>query len=201
MFGRLQGDSYRGSAGREAAPEADVFIEARRVEADSILEGIRSASAQRVLVLRGDMALASAEAISDLLAYAPDSSLVYPVIEESDMKSDFPERSPYYLRTTDGRYTGASCMLFEPRAALSDRRLVGALLEARQNPVALLGLVGPLFAAKAIITSVGLADFEAHLSERCNFSCRVFVSHYPELFISIDSPGDVVLMEQALGEV
>ena len=184
---------------QKAAPKANVLIDAADLEADSIMEGIRAAGdAARVLILRADMPLVSPEALSDLLTYAPDADVVYPIIEEPDMKSDFPERSPYYLKTKEGHFTGSTCVLVRPKIALSADRLLATLLEARTNPTALVGLVGPLFAMKVMVSSIGLGEFESHLCQSCQFTCRVFVSHYPELFISIDSARDIPMIEQAL---
>ncbi|MCE5198400.1 MAG: nucleotidyltransferase family protein [Armatimonadota bacterium] len=184
---------------REAAPNVDVYVDAAGDESASVIAGIREAAdASRCMVMTGDLPLASTEAIDDLLTYAPTAGVIYPIVEKSDVKASFPDREAYYIGTREGKFTGSSCLLFDPQVALSRESFVISLLNARRDPTLLLGLVGPGLALKVMFSNVSVKELEETLSRVINAECRVFLSHYPELFISIDSARDLAIIEQSL---
>lgn len=183
----------------ELAPGADTFVEACGDESESILAGIHAANgAERCLIISGDMPLASVDAIGDFLKCAPNSDVVYPVVERDDVEESLPGRKMYYVGTREGHYTGSSALLFRPGAALSRESLIATLLNARKNPASLINLLGPGLAFKMMLSTLSVRDFEEHLSDALEMSCRIFISHYPELIMSIDSPQDIGLMEREL---
>jgi len=178
---------------------ADETIEVQGDLTDCVLAGIRAVSGSpRCLIMSGDMPLASPDAISDLLTCAPATDVVYPIVEKSDINEVFPGRKPYYVETKEGHYTGSSCLLFKPDLALSREQLLMKLLNARSNPKELLSLVGPWVAMKFMMSKLALGEFEQILSKALNMTCRVFISHFPELITSIDTLGDINLMEKEL---
>lgn len=182
-----------------SAPGADFFVEASSSEAESLLRGVRlAADWDRCLVTTGDLPLASPDAITDLLTCAPDCDIVYPIVEETDVRDVYPGKRAFYIGTKEGRFTGSSSLLFKPRVALSREELITGILNARRNPTALLGLLGPGMAVKIMLGKPTVADFESQLSKALQATCRVFISHYPELICSIDSPEDIEMMESEL---
>lgn len=184
-----------------AAPEVDLFVEDEGTGAEGVIAAAQAEQGvDRCLVLTGDMALASPEAISDLLTYAPDADLVYPVVEKADVDEVFPGRSPYYVNAKEGRFTGSSLLLFKPDAVMSHMDILARLLNARQDPTTLLGILGAGFALKVMLGKPPLADFQNALSKGIGMDCRLFISHYPELFVSIESSEDIGLMERFLSE-
>jgi hypothetical protein len=183
-------------ATREAVPGADVYVDAVESETRHVIDGLRAAGGyERCLLMTGDLPLAHPEAIDDFLKCAPVSDIVYAIVEKSEIEEVYPGKEASYVGTRDGHFTGSSSLLLRPQAALSREELVISLLDARRNPAALLGLLGPGAALKLMLTKPALRDFEDQLSRALNISCRVFVSHYPELVISMDSPRDIRLME------
>lgn len=163
-----------------------------------VLAAVRASTAERCLIMNGDMPLASCEAITDLLTCAPPSDLVYPVVGKADVVEMFPGRPAFYVETKEGHFTGSSCLLFNPQAALAKQDMLSRLLAAKSNPKQLLGLLGPGLAMKLMLTKVALREFEEHLTRILDMDCRVFITHYPEMLVSIDTPGDVQLMEREL---
>lgn len=182
-------------------PAADVCIEAGGDLSDCVLAGIRAASSQRCLIMNGDMPLASPQALTDLLECAPDCDVVYPIAGRNDMTVMFPERRAFYVEAKEGGFTGSSCLLFDSRVALSREAMLTRLLAAKSNPKELLGLLGPALAMKLMLTKLSLDDFEQHLSRALDMTCRVFVTGYPEMLVSIDTARDVPLMERELAAV
>lgn len=183
----------------DAAPEVDKYVEVNGSELDSILAGVRAVEdSDKCLIMNADMPLVSSEALTNLLTYAPDSDIVYPIVEQSDIKGAFPGRSAYYVQAKEGKFTGSSCLLFRPSVALSKEDLLANLLNARKNPAMLMKIIGPGIALKLMLSTLGIKDIELHLSRALNLDCRVFVSHYPELFVSIDCVEDIRFMEQKL---
>jgi len=174
----------------DAASEADVRVMAQSTESASVMTGIAAAEgAERCLVMAGDMPLATSEAISDFLNSAPDAGVVYPVTSKEDVEELFPTRKTSYVKAKEGRFTGSSCLLFRKDAALAREKVLVDLLEARKNPTALLGLIGPMVGLKMMLSTLSLGEFERHLSEGLGLECRLF---------SLDSPEDVGLAEREL---
>lgn len=180
----------------DAVPEAGVRIVSDGREAERVVAGVRAADdAERCLVMAGDMPLAVSEAVDDLLANAPAADVVYPITSRADFEELFPHRKTGYVKAREGQFTGSSCLLVRKEAALVKERLLVDLLEARRNPALLLGLVGAGFGLKLMFSAPSLVEFEHHLSDALGLSCRVFVTHYPELLFSLDSPHDAALAE------
>ena len=184
---------------RDLVPEADLFIEATDYTPESIISSVRELQdSDRCLMMSGDMPIASCESIHDMLACAPDCDVVYPVVEKSDVKDAYPEREAFYMQAREGKFTGSSCILFRPEIAISKENLLMNLLGARKNPKALLGLVGPGVALKLMFGTPSLLDLEKCISDALSLRCRVFLSHFPELVMSIDSAKDIALMQADL---
>ena len=182
----------------DVAANADVFVEASDLNA-GVLAGMRAAEgSSKCMIISGDMPLASSEAISDFLTYAPDCDVVYPIVGKADVKAMFPERLAYYVKAKEGQFTGSTCLLFRNDAVSSREELLTRLLNARKNPQSLIGLIGPGIAMKYMLSTLALSEFESGLSRALDLDCRVFISHFPELFISLDSIDDLRLMERAL---
>ncbi len=174
-------------------------VAARGAEADDLMAGIQEAwQADRCLVMAGDMPLATAEAVDDLLANAPDADVVYPVVSRADVESVFPERVTAYLTARDGQYTGSSCLLFRPGVALAREDLISGLMQARQNPSSLVKLVGPWVGLKLAISKPSLVEIAEMLSDALRLDCRVFLTHYPELLFSIETSSDIELARSSL---
>ena len=182
----------------DCGPHVDACVPTTGNTAADIMAAVRATTSDRCLIMGGDMPLASSEALTDLLKCAPASDLVYPVVGKADVVDMFPNRPAFYVETKEGHFTGSSCLLFNPEAAMSKQDMLTRLLGAKSNPKELLGLLGPGLAMKLMLTKVALRDFEVQLSRVLDMDCRVFVSHYPEMLISIDTPGDVTLMEREL---
>ena len=183
----------------DAAGDVDVFVDAQDHEIETVVRAVREAeNAQRCLMIGGDMALASTEALTDLLAHAPESDVVYPIVERDELEEAFPDKQAFYVPAREGRYTGSSCLLFRPGVALSNDQVISRLLQAREDPKSLIGLVGLGNAVKFMVSTLSLREFERVLSDALGIDCSVFVSHYPELFVSIESIQDVDVIEREL---
>lgn len=184
--------------GFDAAPGADVFIEAGGDMSDCVMQGIGAVNSERCLIMAGDMPLASSESITDLLKCSPESDVVYPIVGKADVVDVFPGRSAFYVETKEGHFTGSSCLLFDPKVAMSRQEMLTRLLGAKNSPKEMLGLLGPALAMRLMLSKLALREFEEHLSRVLDMSCRVFITHFPEMLVSIDTAGDVGLMEREL---
>lgn len=181
----------------DATPNADEHIAAGSTDGESVIAGIRAADgAGRCLVMTADMPIVPAEALADLLIHAPEADIVYPVATRADVEQVFGSRSTSYMKTTDGEVTGSGLILVRRETAVREERILTGLLEARRNPTALLGLIGPWVAMRIMISTPSLAEMEGHLSKGLGLACRVFVTHYPEMLFALDSPEDVALAER-----
>ena len=183
----------------EATPNADNHIPAGATEAESVIAGMRAAhDTSRCLIMTADMPLVSATALTDLLTHAPDADIVYPVTSRPDVEAAFPGRAVSYLKTKDGDYTGSSALLIKLETAAKKENVLVGLLGARSDPTALLGLIGPWVGLKIMLSTPSLAEMEGYLSKGLGMGCRVFITHYPEMLFSLDSPDDLAIAERAL---
>lgn len=178
--------------------EADstIFVDGDLEQA--VLAGINSSDAGRCLMMAADMPLASAQGLSDLLQSAPDCDVVYPVVGRADMVRLLPHRTAYYVNTKEGSFTGSSCLLFDSQVALSRQSTVSRLMSARSNPKELISLLGPKLVMKLMLTKVSTAELEAQLSAVLDVSCKMYVTSYPEMLVSIDTLSDVSAIEALL---
>lgn len=181
----------------------------RHIEADStvlvdgdlqraVLAGIESSDAGRCLIMGADMPLASTQALSDLLHGAPDCDVVYPVVGRADMVRLLPDRTAYYVDTKEGSFTGSSCLLFDSQVAISRQSTISRLMSARSNPKELISILGPKLVMKLMLTKVSTTELEAQLSAALDVNCRMYVTGYPEMLVSIDTPRDVPAIEALL---
>ncbi len=182
----------------DAVPSAE-GVSAASTEAGSVVAGVRaSEEAEWCLVMSGDMPLVTAEAVDDLLTSAPESDVVYPITSQQDMEDLYPSRKTGYLRVKEGHYAGSSCLLVRGNVALRKEKQLAQVLEARRSPAALLSLVGPWTAVKLMAGAMSLRDLERFLSDALGLDCRVFITHYPELLFSLDTPEDVSTAREQL---
>jgi len=185
-------------AATSLATEADQRVSAAS-EAAAVMAGIRAADgADRCLVVAGDMPLVTPDAVEDLVTNAPPCDIVYPVTTHTDVEEAFPGRRTSYLKAKEGQVTGSTCLLVRREAVLARGAMLMPLLEARRNPSSLLGLVGVGLGLKLMFSTLSLVDFERHLSQALGLSCRVFITHYPELLFSLDTPEDVTVAEREI---
>ena len=184
------------AANREAAPGADVFIDVGQLgEERAAVKAVETVEhSGRCLVMTGDMGAVLSEAVSDFLTYAPDADIIYPIVEKKDVDAVFPTRSPYYVNTKEGKFTGSSQALFRPSAVVKRTEVLVQMLNARQNPTSLVGILGAGLALRIALGRPSLKEFQSALSSSLKLDCRVFISHFPEMFLTLDSQADVDAM-------
>lgn len=183
----------------EAAVGADVIVPTGSCEADSVIAGLQEASsADRCIVMTGDLPLVTPEAVNDFLASAPVGDVVYPVVRQQDMDAAFPGRKPFYVSAVEGKFTGSSILLVRSEIALTKTKILTDLLNARREPTALLGILGPGIALKFMFSKLSINTVEESLSRALGLKCKVFISGYPELTVSIDGDEDARKLERML---
>lgn len=182
----------------DCVPEADASVLVDGDMNQAVLAGIGSVTAGRCLLMSGDMPLASSGSVADLLENAPDGDIVYPIVEKTDMARLMPGKVTFYLDTKEGSFTGSSCLLFDSQIAISRQSVITRLLCARSDPRQLLGLLGPGLALKLMLGRTSIDDLQTQLSNALDMNCRVYITKYAELLISIDSTADVPLIEKHL---
>jgi molybdopterin-guanine dinucleotide biosynthesis protein A len=156
--------------------------------------------ADRLLVLSGDLPLLTPGALDDLFTQAPVADVVFPYVEEVDIRAAFPERSWVFAHTPDGAFTGSSTLLCRPQALLAQFHWAETLLDARrQSPFRLAALFGPALALRYACRRLRVADVERRFSQLLHLSARGYRSPFPELALDVDKAADVALVEKALG--
>ena len=186
----------------ELVPEADVCIEERADEAANIFAGIEALEgSDLILMSAGDTPLVTPESVRDLLDNAPDADVVFPVVMRADIEREYAERGKdwIFVKAKDGEFTGCNSFLFKPDVLARKRDVLEQVLAARRSVWELVKMWGAGFVWKYMTGQLDLAAVEAYLSQSLGIRGRAYVTHYPELAMDIDHPGDVSLAEERLG--
>ncbi len=100
------------------------------------------------------------------------------------------------MKSRYGSYTGSSNLVIRPEIASANVNVISTLLNARSNPSKLAGLLGSGFLFKLMLGTVGIKDFETHMSNVLNMKCGVVLLKYPEFFFSLENVDDIKLAEK-----
>jgi GTP:adenosylcobinamide-phosphate guanylyltransferase len=157
--------------------------------------------AECVLMVSGDLPLIYRESLEDLLANAPASDVVFPIVERAVVRSAFPARRWVCAHAAgSGDFTGAATLLFRPEALRQRRHWAERLFAARRSLFDLVRMWGAGLALKYLLRMLTLAEAEKRVSEVLDLHTRAYVSRYPELAMDVDQASDLPLCEAWLRE-
>jgi len=153
-----------------------------------------------VLVTTADHALLTPQIVVDFLerADASGTDLAVGVVEESRIRSAYPEAIRTYLRFREGGYSGANLFAFRTPASLRAAEFWVKAERFRKRPWRLAGVFGPisllLFALRRLSLDAALARGSAAIG------CRVDAVKLPfaEAAIDVDRPSDLALASEIL---
>lgn len=178
----------------------DQVVEEGADEVDNIFRGLEALPGiQRLLVASGDLPLLTAEALDDFLNNAPpEGEVVFPICEREVVLRDFPNRKWVFVRTPEGRFTGAALFSANPEALRQRREWLERVFESRRSVWKLINLWGLGFALKALTHHLSIAEAEERISEVLGLKGRAYQTPFTELVMDVDKPSDVVLCEERL---
>ena len=153
---------------------------------------------RRVLVITADIPMLSGEQVRDVLQSAPDSGLVYPIVQKSVCEASYPGVKRTYARLKDGTFTGGNLFLLDPALIGKFLPRLRAVLDARKQPIKLAGIVGPVFIVKMLLGQLKIAELERRVSQILGVEARALITPHAAVGTDIDKPGDLALAEQVL---
>lgn len=171
---------------------------------ENLFKGAREAKSDRILVVTGDVPLATGRTWMQFL----DGSAVnlieaaYPIVSKEKCEEQFPGGTRTYAPLKDGQFTGGNAFLL-PRTHLESLEdLITRAFAARKNPLALarmLGL-GAGFITKAVTKRLTISEVEQKISSM--IGCRAGAVSIPDAAIAfdIDKPSDLETAARVLRE-
>lgn len=167
---------------------------------ENLFKGAREAKSDRILIVTGDVPLATGPTWMQFLdgASANLFDAAYPIVSKPNCDAQFPGGKRTYAPLRDGQFTGGNAFLM-PRAHLESlETLISQAFAARKNPFALARMLGAGFIARALSKRLSIADVEHKVSKM--IGCRAGAVQMPDAAIAfdIDKPEDLLLAGQTL---
>ncbi len=169
---------------------------------DNLFKGARAAKGERVLIVTGDLPLATGQTWMQFLDGAAVNLLeaAYPIVSKANCDAQFPGGSRTYAPLSGSQWTGGNAFLL-PRAHLESlETLIAGAFAARKNPFALAKMLGAGFIARALAGRLSVEDVEAKVSAL--IGCRAGAVRMPDATIAfdIDKPSDLETAARTLRE-
>lgn len=153
-----------------------------------------------LLALPVDIPLITPEAIADFLERCADmqGDFFYSLVGQAVCKEKYPEQTRTFFRLKEGVFTGGNLLLVNE--AVVDRTLsMGKrLVERRKNPLALVGLFGPLIFLKMLSGRLSIAAAERRALKVLGIRGRAVVTPYAEVGIDVDKISDLEVVKKYL---
>jgi len=169
---------------------------------ENLFKGARAAKSDSILVVTGDVPLATGRTWMQFLDGAAVNGLeaAYPIVSRAECEAQFPGGKRTYAPLKDGEWTGGNAFLL-PRAHLESlETLISQAFAARKNPFALAKMLGTGFIARALARRLGIPEVEAKISKM--IGCRAGAVPVPDAAIAfdIDKPDDLEVAARFLRE-
>ena len=169
---------------------------------ENLFLGARAAKSERILIVTGDVPLATGRTWMEFLDGAAANSLeaAYPIVSRSDCEKQFPGGTRTYASLREGQFTGGNAFLL-PRAHLESlETLIIKAFASRKNPFALAQMLGAGFIAKALSKRLSIQDVETKVSKM--IGCRAGAVPVPDAAIAfdVDKPSDLETAARVLRE-
>jgi hypothetical protein len=169
---------------------------------ENLFQGARAAQSERILVVTGDVPLATSQTWMQFVEGAGARSLdaAYPIVSKTDCDAQFPGGKRTYAPLKEEQFTGGNAFLL-PRAHLESlESLISQAFAARKNPFALAQMLGAGFIARALSKRLTVGDVETKVSKM--IGCRAGAVRMSDAAIAfdIDKAEDLALAARVLRE-
>jgi len=169
---------------------------------ENLFRGVREAKGERVLVVTGDVPLATGRTWMQFLDGAAVNMLeaAYPLVSREACEAQFPGGKRTYAPLREGQFTGGNAFLL-PRAHLESlEALISDAFAARKNPFALAKMLGAGFIARALSKRLGIPEVEAKVSKMMGVRAGAVIIPDAAIAFDIDKPSDLELAARILRE-
>lgn len=167
---------------------------------ENLFKGARAAQSERILVVTGDVPLATSQTWMQFLEGAGSLEAAYPIVSKTACDAQFPSGKRTYAPLKDGQFTGGNAFLL-PRAHLESlESLISQAFAARKNPLALARMLGVGFIARALSKRLTINDVEAKVSKMIGCHAGAISMNDAAIAFDIDKPEDLDLAAKTLRE-
>lgn len=167
---------------------------------ENLFRGARAAKSERILVVTGDVPLATSQTWMQFLEGAGSLEAAYPIVARAVCEAQFPGGKRTYAPLKDGQFTGGNAFLL-PRAHLESlESLISQAFAARKNPLALAHMLGAGFIARALSKRLSIANVEQKVSKMIGCRAGAVLLSDAAIAFDIDKPEDLALAAQTLRE-
>ncbi|GGJ53231.1 NTP transferase domain-containing protein [Deinococcus roseus] len=152
----------------------------------------------RVLVVTADIPMMTASELREVLASAPDSGLVYPIVRKEDCEKAYPGVKRTYARLKDGTFTGGNIFILKPEIVSTFLPRLKEMLAHRKNPLKLAGLIGMGTLIRLLTGQLSLERLEHKIGSILGVSVSAMPTGYASIGTDVDKDGDLELAQQLL---
>ncbi|RYX80986.1 hypothetical protein EON83_26280 [bacterium] len=153
---------------------------------ENLFKGARAAQGERILIVTGDVPLATGRTWMQFLDGAAVNLIeaAYPIVTRENCEAQFPGGTRTYATLKDGQFTGGNAFLL-PRAHLESlETMISQAFEARKNPFKLAQMLGTGFIFKALSKRLTINEVEFKISKM--IGCRAGAVPIPDAAIAFD---------------
>ena len=177
----------------ESLPSDVRGIASGELLSENLFKGARAAKGDRVLIVTGDLPLATGQTWMQFLDGAAVNLLeaAYPIVSKANCDEQFPGGTRTYASLSDGQFTGGNAFLL-PRAQLESlETLISEAFAARKNPFALARMLGAGFIARALSKRLSIGDVEEKVSKMIRCRAGAVQMSDASIAFDVDKPSDL----------
>ena len=174
-------------------PDVDLVLPERATIVENVIAAMEALGPRgHVLVTASDNPLLTPGAFTDLVVRTPDDAAVaVPILARDAFLDRFPAADNVCIRLRDGVWIGGCAVLIDGRALPKVRRAIERVLRARKSMLRMVGLLGPLFAARFAFRRVTVGEVEARACDVAGVPVRFVRDCDPAFPIDLDEPADL----------
>ena len=168
----------------------------------NLFAGIRATSSENVLIVTGDVPLATGRTWMQFLDGAAVNRLeiAYSVVEKSQMEAQFPGGKRTYATLKEGTFTGGNAFLV-PRERLETLEiLIEHAFKARKNPFALAQMLGLSLVFRALTKRLSMDEAAQKVSRMVGARAGAVVIPDAAIAFDVDKAVDLELARQIVAE-
>jgi GTP:adenosylcobinamide-phosphate guanylyltransferase len=126
--------------------------------------------------------------------------LYYNVIRREDMEERFPNSKRTYTHLKDMDVCGGDLNLARISIVNKNSDFWNGLIEARKNPAAQAGMIGPDIIFKYLFHQLTIDDVIKRVADKLGLKGRAIVCPYPEIGMDVDKPHQLEIMRADLSK-
>ena len=159
----------------------------------NLFAGIRATQSENVLIVTGDVPLATGRTWMQFLDGASVNRLemAYAIVEKSRMESQFSGGKRTYAQLKEGTFTGGNAFLVPRKRLDTLETLIERAFAARKNPLALAQMLGMGLIFKALTKRLSIGEVELKISRMVDARAGAVIVPDAAIAFDVDKPIDL----------